>query len=152
MAERNEKVLERVRQELTKNPSLGSKDLHEIAKGMDGSVGEQKLQQFHARYVLPIKREQSGGAKGGRKGGRRSTGAAKGRKPATRAAAAAKPGPQAKSGGRAKAAAPETDRNRVRSVFLDFAREFADAESRAEIVQVMSRVDDYVEKVVARGG
>lgn len=141
MAERNEKVFQRVRDELAKNPDTGSRDLYQIAKEVDGSLSGDSLQQFHARYVLPIKREQSG-SKGGRRS-RRAKGGKRGR-----AAAASAPAAQASGGRRRKSGGDDAARTRARSVLLDFARDFADAETRSDIVQVLSRVDDYVERIV----
>lgn len=59
MPERNQKVFDRVRQELAKNTGLGSRDLYEIAKKVDENISGDTLQQFHARYVLPVRREDS---------------------------------------------------------------------------------------------
>src|SRR5262245_14111878 len=84
MAERNQKVLDRVRQELQKAPELGSRQLYELAKKVDAAIGGDSLQQFHARYVLPYRREQS-------KKTRAATGEAparRGRKPRAAAGAA----------------------------------------------------------------
>ena len=63
MAQRNEKVFDRVRQELANNPNLGSKELYDLAQGVEKSIGQDSLQQFHARYVLPVKRERGGKSK-----------------------------------------------------------------------------------------
>jgi hypothetical protein len=161
MAETNQQVLDTVRQELQKSPNRGSKELYEIAIGAEPSIAEHTLQQFHARYVLPIKREQAAAKGGGQKKPAK-------RKPRSRAAAAA-PAPAAESKqpasrGRKSAAAeakgPQQqqrrkrrggpDREQVRSLFLQFAREFANAESRGEIVEVLSSVDRYVDQLVDR--
>jgi hypothetical protein len=40
-----------------------------------------------------------------------------------------------------------SERDRVRSVLLEFAKAFADAESRTQIVQVLSRIDEYVDRI-----
>jgi hypothetical protein len=36
-------------------------------------------------------------------------------------------------------------------VFMEFARAFSEAESRTEIVQALSKVDEYVERVLQHG-
>lgn len=41
----------------------------------------------------------------------------------------------------------ETDRNAIRDVLLDFAREVAGADSKAAVVDVIGSVDRYVERV-----
>lgn len=147
MAERNEKVLQRVRDELGKNPKLGSRELYEMAQEADKEIGQDTLQQFHARYVLPIKREQSG-SKGGRKARRGKKAPRRGRATAT---TSEKNGPRARGGKRTTGQAAGAERDRVRGVLLEFARDFADAESRSELVQVLSRVDDYVDRIATNG-
>lgn len=142
MAQRNDQVLDRVRKELTDKPDLGSRELFTMAQEMDETIGEQSMQQFHARYVLPIKREQSRARGGGasKRGGKP--------KRARRAAAAAKPASGEVGSKRARSTAESSDRDRVRGVLLEFARDFAGAESRSDIVKVLSRVDEYVDRIV----
>ncbi|MGI9181416.1 MAG: hypothetical protein ACR2H9_13060 [Longimicrobiaceae bacterium] len=41
------------------------------------------------------------------------------------------------------------ERTRVRAVFLEFAREVAAAESRGEMVEVLRRLDRYIDQVIA---
>lgn len=145
MAERNQKVFERVRQELVKSPKMGSRELYVIAQEFDKSISQDSLQQFHARYVLPLKREGRGNGNSD---------------PATRVRRTRKPkvevqsektggGSKGRQGSRQKHDA--SLRDQVRSVLLEFARDFADAESRSEIVQVLSRVDDYVDRIARVG-
>lgn len=143
MAERIEKVYDRIRQELQKNPALGSRDLYEQAQQLDKSIGEDTLQQFHARYVLPVKREQSG-----KKGGRTRGAKKAGRKPKTvTAATAPKAASQRRNG---KAGRGGTDRDQVRAVLMQFAQDFSAAETKSEIVGVMSRIDEYVDEIAGR--
>ncbi|HUE95246.1 MAG TPA: hypothetical protein VMN39_01215 [Longimicrobiaceae bacterium] len=145
MAERNEKVQERVRQELSKNPGLGSRELYELAQSIDKSIGGDTLQQFHARYVLPVKREQASKGAGSRPRKTR-----RGKK--SKAAAAAPKAPRGGGGTRPKAVAAGTERDHVRAVLLRFAQDFSAAESKPEIVKVMSRLDDYVDQITGRTG
>jgi hypothetical protein len=145
MADRNEKVFERVRQELGKNGKLGSRQLYEMAKGWDSSIAGDTLQQFHARYVLPIKREESASSRAKGRGGRKAAGG--GRQAAPSTASAPKPPSGRQRGGRRRKVEAGSDRERIRAVLLEFARDFAEAESRSDIVQVVSRVDDYVERI-----
>jgi hypothetical protein len=160
MAERNEQVLDRVRQELNNNPALGSRDLYDIAMGVDASIAENSLQQFHARYVLPIKRERAaaegaGGSRSAerpRRSGQRRTKATPEARPRRRAAQTTESTPAAASSGeparRRRRRRGGPDREQVRAVFMQFARDFANAESRGDIVQILSDVDRYVNKVV----
>lgn len=143
MAERIEKVYDRVRQELQKNPTLGSRDLYEQAQQLDQSISEDTLQQFHARYVLPVKREQSG-----KKGGR-TRGAKKGRKPKTVTARTASKGAGQRRNGK-NGVHGGADRDQVRAVLMQFAQDFSAAETKSEIVGVMSRIDQYVDEIAGR--
>jgi hypothetical protein len=191
MAETNQEVAERVRQELTNEPGLGTNQLWDIGKEMDPSLSGLSVQQFHGRYVLPVKRdlaaqrEESGEPKPPKKARSRGSKRASGRgakkasveapeagdaadtggeardaKPGrtsaskgtrgTRGRKATKEQPAEESGLQAAAAAPDqgADRDRVRTVFLEFARDFSQAESRSEIVQVLSTLDEYVDRVL----
>lgn len=158
MAEQNEQVLDLVRRELEHEPELGSVELYRRAQEADSSIREITRQQFHGRYVLPIKRERAaarGGDRpqdGGKGSSRRqkapagSTGGRSRSRSGRNAQGAQTPAP---AGGEATSEHGAMDRDRIRGVFLRFAREFAEAESRAEIVQVLSRVDEYVDQIVA---
>ena len=145
MAERNEKVYDRVRQELGKNPNLGSTELYEQAKQMEKSIGQDTLQQFHARYVLPIKRQQASASGGGRRGRKGRT--RKSKAPTTGGKTARKPGRRVKStqnGG--------SDRDQIRTILLKFAQDLSAAETKSEVVKVMTRLDNYVSDIAAVGG
>ena len=122
MAERNEKVMEKVREELKKDPAMKSKPLYEQMQKVDKSIGDLSVQQFHARYVLPIKRENAP------KRPRKRKSAAKG------------------SGSRRLSTKQEAHRQQLRGVFLEFAKDLADAEERGEIVRVMSDLESYVDR------
>ena len=142
MAERSEKVFERVRQELAKNANLGSRELYEIAKKVDGSM-EDSLQQFHARYVLPVRRTKAGGGAGGARRG------ARGQKAKRTGATANK---AAKSTGRGARARRALDaRDNARAVLLRFAQDFSAAESKSDSVRLMSRLDEYFDQLSANG-
>ncbi len=145
MAERNQKVFDRVRQELGKNTKLGSRELYEIAKGVDEAIAEETLQQFHARYVLPVRREESrnrGGnspAKAPRRSGRKK-----------KAAEEATPAREKRASRAAiSAQAVIQERQRARGVLLKFAQEFSTAETKPEIIEVMSRLDEYVDQLIS---
>lgn len=137
MAERNEQVLEHVRQALEQNPALSSTELYQSAREIDPSVADDSLRSFHARYVLSLKRSAAGARRGGRKAGRK--GARKG-------AGAKGAAPGTRRGKRQRES--EAERTRIRGVFLQFAREVAGAETRAEVVNVVGSVDRYVDDVM----
>lgn len=129
MAERNEQVMEMVARELDRNSGIGSSRLHRMAIEIDPSMSELSLRQFHARYPLQIqaarKRAQGGGTRRRAKRQRAPQGA---RRTQT-------------------SAAPASSRDAIRSVFLQFANDFADAKSRSDVVRVLSNVDAYVDRV-----
>jgi hypothetical protein len=142
MAERNEKIFERVVQELEKNPDLGSKELYGTLRESDKAVGKDTLQQFHARYVLPARRSlkaASGGETARRAPRRRAKAATNGQAPAAGQA------PRRTRRSRRQ----EPDRDRIRGLLLQFAQDLTDAESRSNLVQVLARVDSYVDKIAA---
>lgn len=148
MAASNTEVLDFVRTTISEQPGIGTRDLYRMASEAYPSVAELTPQQFHGRYFLTAKRALAPRGEAGR--------TPRPRKKSTRAKQTA-PRKQGKRG--AAAAAPaEAERQRpggaaasreqVRAVFLQFARDFAGAESRSDIVRVMSKVDDYVDQVV----
>lgn len=139
MATRNEEVFQRMRRELEQSPAPGSRELYALAQELDPSIAQDSMRQFHARYVLPIMREQArerGGATPRRTRVRRTREPE--RAPAARRSPRSAPAPSAPA---------RQDRDQIRAVLLEFARDFADADSRTEIVGVLSRIDEYVEKI-----
>lgn len=142
--------------ELDKNPNADIKSLQAQAKEIDPSVGDLSPRQFHARYPLQAKRRKAAGAprkgaarKGAKRGGR---GASKRGKKQESASAAQTPR-AGRSRGASSGGEQPGAREKLRSLFLEFATEFAEAESRSEIVRVLSSVDSYVgraEKLTAR--
>lgn len=129
--------MEMVRQELDRDPNISLDDLFRKAKEIDAAVGDLSMRQFHARYPLPIKRSRSPRKKSTR---------AKGRRGAKRGSTGADTAAKAGRGGR------NTPREEVRKIFLEFAGELARAESRASIVEALSNVDQYVDRVVRKAG
>ena len=166
MAESNPQVMDYVVRELEKNPNASPKALFDGAKEIDPSVGELNPRQFHARYPLQAKRRMAAGS--GRKRGAAKMGARKrgegARKSAAKKQTAATSG-AAGGGTRGRGSTPRrtrrdssgpsagNDREKLRALFLEFADDFAKAESRSEIVRVISSVEGYVsraEKLIAR--
>ena len=134
MAERNPQVMEMVAKELEKDPEAKADSLFEKARKIDPSIGDLSLRQFHARYPLPLKRK-------------RSAGKGRARRPRSRAKSA--PPAKQKSAPARRQGAP---RDEVRRIFLEFASDLARAESRASIVDVLAKVDDYVDRVIVQAG
>lgn len=133
MADVNEKVMEMVRKELKKNPDAENKELYEKATKVDDSIDDLTLRQFHARYPLQVKRQiaqKQGGKKGGRKKKKK-----KSRK---------KRGTSGKSG----SASSGPDRDAIRGTLLQFAKDVSSAEGKAEMIDLLTSVDEYVDEVV----
>ena len=152
MAERNAQVLELVRAELGQHPEIRSRALYERAQQIDPSVGEGTVQQFHARYVLPVQRERRAGAgsQPAAPAGQRKAGTPKAEAKSPRGTGARRPtDTQETQTSAAKSFTTDgaSDRERIRSVLLQFAQDMAEAESRSEIVRVLSQLDGYVERI-----
>ena len=158
MAERNEKVYERVVEELGKNPDMGSKELFGIAQAMDKSISRYTMQQFHARYYLPAKRGFRPGASTDVKqprSGRRGRGRARRQETtqATQDSGAEASRPRRRRLPRLRGTSQNgTDRDRIRGLLLQFAQELTDAESRSSLVKVLGRVDSYVDRIAESAG
>ncbi len=133
MADRNERVMEMVRREIDRDPGVELGTLVEKAKEIDPSVAELTPRQFHARYPLQVKRSRNRGA---------PKKAKRARKRASRALEPASPAPR-----RPARETPASGRDAIRAIFLEFAGEVAGADSRQEIVGVLSSVDAYVDRV-----
>ena len=135
MAEKHEQIMEMVTEEIKRDANVSLPALMEKAQEIDPSVKDLTSRQFNARYPLQVKRKLSG-AKGGRKpGSRRRT-----KKATTQAQA-----PRRRT--RRGAQATGERREELRKVFFEFAREFADAETKTEIVGVLDKVESYSERV-----
>jgi hypothetical protein len=142
----NEKVLAMVRREIGRNPAVTNEVLVNKAVAIDRSVRKLSRQQFHgiyrltaARALRPPNRRRRKPREGGQgpsvDGGTKR----KARLPAPSASV-----PQAEN----------PDRAAVRAALLEFARDVARAESKADVVGVLASIDRYVERVVgaaARG-
>ncbi len=189
MAERNEEVFERVREELVKRPNLPTGVLYEMARRIDPLIGEQSPQHFHTRYVVPVKHEQASAQRRQKRGARKARkqqttapqAAAPGRRrtavepepqpipaappipeaqpqlaqppaaepaPVRRRSRTPQPAAQPASAARRRREDGTGERRRVRTLFLEFAREVAAAESRGEMVEVLRRLDHYIDQVV----
>jgi hypothetical protein len=125
MADVNPKVMEMIAEEIKKNPDVSNPELLEKAKKIDRSVGKLTPRQFNARYPLQVKR------------------AMKPRK-RTRRKAASKP-----SGKRsARSASANGDRDKVRAILLDLAKDIANAQGKGDVVDVIAGIDRYVDRVL----
>jgi len=125
MADAHDKIMAMIEKELAANPDIENAELKKKAERIDGSVGKLNARQFNARYPLQVKRRMN--------------------PPKRRRRAASK-------GGRARGGRGGGNRETVRAVLLDFARDVAAAEGKAQIVDLIAGVDRYVDRVVKAKG
>ena len=129
-------VMEYVERMLEVNPGITNADLFAGAREIDPSVGQLTGRQFHARYPLQVKARLA-------------------RATAPEAKAPPEPEvPTAEETAAADAPPVETgDPVAVRRLLLDLAKELASAESKAEVIELMARLDEYVAEIMkaARG-
>lgn len=133
MAEVNDKVMEMVREELKENPDAENKELYAKAVELDDAIDDLTLRQFHARYPLQVKR-QIAQKRGGKKK-RKQRKSRKKRKASSRAGAKG-------------AAGSGPNRDAIRGTLLQFAKDVSSAEGKAEMIDLLTSVDDYVDQVV----
>lgn len=127
----NEKVMEMVRKELEANPDAENKELYRKAEKLDASIGDLSLRQFHARYPLQVKRKRAAKKRSSKSTARKTGGKRASTTKRTR-----------------KAAQGAVDRQSIRSTLLQFARDVSAADGKAEMIDLLGNVDDYVEDVV----
>lgn len=130
--EKKDAIMEMVRQELSDDPDAENKDLYAKAKKIDPSVDDLSLRQFHARYPLQVKRKMAQS--------RRDSQESRGTKSRTTG-----------SGDGGTGGSGSVDRETIRSTLLRFARDVSAADGKAEMIDVLSSVDDYVDDVVDAG-
>jgi hypothetical protein len=171
MAETNARVMQMVRKELEKNRDVLTSDLFEKARSIDSSIGKLSARQFHAKYPLQVKRAMKGGGKrrgrkravkrAAKRATKRVTRAAK--KTARRAAKTSAGPPAARKTTRKRAgrkatrtprAAAETSggRDAVRDLLLGFAKKVASADGKVDMVDVMTGLEGWVDRVMAARG
>jgi hypothetical protein len=152
--ERNDAVIQRVRELLEKYPTLKSKQLLDMAVRMDPALHELSPRSFHARYVLPIRRERA------RAEGRTRPHADAGRKQASKRGSGkraaqnrqdgASPNEIAAASPRRKRSAPgDGEHARVREILLRFTRDVAGAETRSDLVDLVGGIDSVVREILA---
>lgn len=128
MADTNPQVMEMVEKELKKNPDISNTELLEKAAKIDSSVEKLTPRQFNARYPLQVKRAM---------------------KPAKRTRKMATTAKRSKA--RSKAT-DGTQRDGVRNVLLQLAKDVGNAEGKGDVVDVVAGIDRYVDKVLKAAG
>lgn len=121
----HEKIMAFVEKELKKNPKASATELYEKARKVSRNVAKLNVRQFHAKYPLQVKRKLA------RK---------KPRKPRTKKQPAA------------TTAAPASDREAIRKILLDFAKDIAGAQEQTQMIDVMAKLDRYVDRIAQAAG
>ena len=125
MANINEKVMAMVEEQLAKTPDISTRDLYAKAKSAVSAIGRLSLRQFNARYPLQVKRRKSSARRRPKRG------------------ATTKP-----TASRSARRGPDSNRDAVRKILLDFAGDLSGAEERKDLVRVLAGVDGYVDRVI----
>lgn len=132
MPTRNEKVLNRIIQRIQKNPEITNAELRKVAVKMDPSIDDLTPRQFHARYALAAKRRIASEAKGGRVTAQKKSTQKK---------------VEVQQKRESMEVAVEVDRGQVREVLLALAQQVASAETKGDIVDIVSGIDKYVDQL-----
>lgn len=134
MADTNPQVMEMVEKELKKNRDISNTELLEKAAKVDSNVEELTPRQFNARYPLQVKRAM----KPAKRSRKKATTANRTRKRATM-----KPRSQRRSN-----ATDGKQRDGVRDVLLQLAKDVGNAEGKGDVVDVVAGIDAYVDRVI----
>ena len=130
-------VLAYVARVLKRNPDVKNAELFAGACEIDASVAELSPRQFHAKYPLQVKRRLA---------------AAEAPKAVARVVAepapAAAPAPAAPAPPPAAPSVGDGDAAAVRGLLLSLVRELANAQTQADTIEVMARLDGYVDDVM----
>jgi hypothetical protein len=127
MAEANPQVMQMVEKELKKNPDISNKELRDKATSVDKKIAKLTARQFNATYPLQVKRRMKpAGRSRNRRGSKKAPARSRGRK--------------SNAGG--------DQRDKVRAVLLDLAKDVANAQGKGDVVDVIAGIDRYVDRVV----
>ncbi len=166
MANASARVMQMVRRELKKDRAASTEELFDKAKKIDPSLSRLTNRQFHAKYPLQIKRTMKRRpASASKKRAASKTRAAKkargatrkrGRSTAKKATRRGRPTRRTPTRSRrpptaraaAEASAPN-GRDTMRGLLLQFAKEVAAADGKADMVDVLTGVDQWVDRMVA---
>lgn len=122
--ETREKIFEMIEEALEVDPEVSNDELQERAAEIDPSVADLSARSFHARYPLQVKRQMTADRKKERE--------------------------QETEKGETPAAKKEEVREAVRKTLLDFAKDVAGADDRGEVIDVLTSVDEYVDRVLEK--
>jgi len=140
-----ERVRNMVRHSLVVSPNVKNKELFDRAREIAPEVVKDlTIQQFHAKFRLPVLRNEMGRkASGQPRSARRSRAA-----DATNTGATAPRKRAARSSRGSRAAAPSGQQTAVREVLVEFAMQLEQAESRSDLIRVMGDMDGWVARIL----
>ncbi|MDE2762487.1 MAG: hypothetical protein OXK74_06830 [Gemmatimonadota bacterium] len=138
--------MEYVERTLEANPGIANAELFAGAREIDPSVAALSARQFHAKYPLQVKARLARAAAPEPKTPPEPEEAMSEEPTATDVSSAGE-------GDTATSPTGEGDPLAVRRLLLDLAKELARAESKAEVIEVIAGLDDYVAEIMeaARG-
>ncbi len=136
-------VLAYVTRVLKRNPEVKNAELFKGACEIDASVAELSARQFHAKYPLQVKRRMATAAAPA------PVAPAPAPAPAPAAPAVAEPAPPTATAPAAEVPSMgDGDAAAVRGLLFNLARELANAGTQAETIEVMVRLDGYVDDIM----
>lgn len=127
MATINADVMKMIEDTIKKNPKVSNPELFEKAKEIDPSIAELTSRQFNARYPLQVRRRLAPS----RPRRREEPKQARPRRARRRTEAEATP-----------------DRAAIRGILLQFAKNIAAAENKADVVEAIGDIDRYIDRIL----
>lgn len=135
MATRSQKVWDMVVERLEKEPAVDWVELKQDAEKLDQSIAKLTQRQFNARYPLQASRMLKQGG-------------------VVREAAEAPAGQEIvatvrshRNSRRGRKPKIEERRARAREILLAYAQELVQVESKAEVVEAIAKLDDYLDRL-----
>lgn len=140
MATRSQKVWDMVMERLEKEPAVDWVELKQDAEKLDQSIAKLTQRQFNARYPLQASRMlKQGGVV------REAAEAPAGQEVvATPARTTVRSHRNSRRGRKPKI---EERRARAREILLAYAQELVQVESKAEVVEALAKLDDYLDRL-----
>ncbi len=135
-------IMEFVVRALEADPGISNADLFAGAREIDPSVAELSARQFHAKYPLQVKARLAKAAAVEPEAPPRP-------EPPLAEETAAEDAPPVEEAVAEDAPLAGTgDPAAIRRLLLDLAKELANAESQADTIEVVARLDDYVAEIM----
>ena len=118
--ETRQEVFSMIEEALEEDPDVSNDELQERAAEIEPSIADLSARSFHARYPLQVKRQMT----------------------------SARKKEEAPEEGETEGASRDELRASVRQALLDFARDVAGASDRGDVIDVLTSVDQYVDRVM----